>query len=104
MQWLCPTTSELQARQTKNTGLQLQLSFPVLTGHIVSVYRKGHLFDVELTGRGVSLKESAFTIPGPALTPSVQTPIGKVSTHAFKRVSETDFMHMCDCIYKLVFA
>ncbi|KAJ8336653.1 hypothetical protein SKAU_G00378730 [Synaphobranchus kaupii] len=47
-------------------------------GHVVSVYRKGHLFDVELTGKGVSLKESAFTIPGPGLTPPVQTPIGKV--------------------------
>ncbi|KAI1898527.1 hypothetical protein AGOR_G00073280 [Albula goreensis] len=47
-------------------------------GQIVSVYRKGHLFDVELTGKGVSLKESAFTIPGPSLTPPVQTPIGKV--------------------------
>ncbi|XP_062850430.1 deaminated glutathione amidase isoform X2 [Trichomycterus rosablanca] len=47
-------------------------------GEIVSVYRKGHLFDVELTSRGVSLKESAFTIPGPGLVPPVQTPIGKV--------------------------
>ncbi|XP_071379657.1 deaminated glutathione amidase [Centroberyx affinis] len=47
-------------------------------GDIVSVYRKSHLFDVELPGRGVSLKESAFTIPGPALLPTVQTPIGKV--------------------------
>ncbi|KAK1797277.1 hypothetical protein P4O66_008653 [Electrophorus voltai] len=47
-------------------------------GEIVSVYRKGHLFDVELTEKGVSLKESAFTIPGPSLVPPVQTPIGKV--------------------------
>ncbi|XP_076829029.1 deaminated glutathione amidase [Brachyhypopomus gauderio] len=47
-------------------------------GEIVSVYRKGHLFDVELAGKGVSLKESAFTIPGPNLVPPVQTPIGKV--------------------------
>lgn len=47
-------------------------------GTIVSVYRKGHLFDVELTSKGVSLKESAFTIPGPRLVPPVQTPIGKV--------------------------
>ncbi|XP_056156580.1 deaminated glutathione amidase isoform X2 [Lampris incognitus] len=47
-------------------------------GDIVSVYRKSHLFDVELPGRGVSLKESAFTIPGPAVMPPVQTPIGKV--------------------------
>lgn len=48
------------------------------TGEIVSVYRKGHLFDVELTGKGVSLKESAFTIPGARLVPPVQTPVGKV--------------------------
>ncbi|XP_055051179.2 deaminated glutathione amidase [Misgurnus anguillicaudatus] len=47
-------------------------------GEIVSVYRKGHLFDVELTSKGVSLKESAFTISGPRLVPPVQTPIGKV--------------------------
>ncbi|KAI7814175.1 deaminated glutathione amidase isoform X1 [Triplophysa rosa] len=47
-------------------------------GEIVSVYRKGHLFDVELTSKGVSLKESAFTIPGSRLLPPVQTPIGKV--------------------------
>lgn len=44
----------------------------------MSVFRKGHLFDVELTSRGVSLKESAFTIPGPSLVPPVQTPVGKV--------------------------
>ncbi|XP_072543476.1 deaminated glutathione amidase [Salminus brasiliensis] len=47
-------------------------------GEIVAVYRKGHLFDVELAGKGVSLKESAFTIPGPSLVPPVQTPVGKV--------------------------
>ncbi|CAL1591333.1 unnamed protein product [Knipowitschia caucasica] len=47
-------------------------------GEIVSVYRKAHLFDVELPEKGVSLKESAFTIPGPSLIAPVQTPIGKV--------------------------
>ncbi|XP_017293722.1 deaminated glutathione amidase [Kryptolebias marmoratus] len=47
-------------------------------GDIMSVYRKSHLFDVELPEKGVSLKESAFTVPGPALVPPVQTPIGKV--------------------------
>ncbi|MBN3304671.1 NIT1 amidase, partial [Amia calva] len=47
-------------------------------GCIASVYRKCHLFDVELPGRGVSLKESAFTIPGPRIVPPVQTPLGKV--------------------------
>ncbi|XP_039514969.1 deaminated glutathione amidase isoform X1 [Pimephales promelas] len=47
-------------------------------GEVVSVYRKAHLFDVELTSKGVSLKESAFTVAGPRLLPPVQTPIGKV--------------------------
>ncbi|XP_006642871.3 deaminated glutathione amidase [Lepisosteus oculatus] len=47
-------------------------------GHIAAVYRKCHLFDVELTGRGVSLKESSFTIPGPCIVPPVQTPLGKL--------------------------
>ncbi|XP_034020817.1 deaminated glutathione amidase [Thalassophryne amazonica] len=47
-------------------------------GDIVSIYRKSHLFDVELPDRGVSLRESAFTIPGPSLVPPVQTPIGQV--------------------------
>ncbi|XP_076145003.1 deaminated glutathione amidase isoform X1 [Alosa pseudoharengus] len=47
-------------------------------GDIVSVYRKGHLFDVELAEKGVSLKESSFTNPGTTLVPPVQTPIGKV--------------------------
>ncbi|XP_069028303.1 deaminated glutathione amidase [Embiotoca jacksoni] len=47
-------------------------------GDIISVYRKSHLFDVELPEKGVSLKESAFTIPGPSLVAPVQTPIGKL--------------------------
>ncbi|XP_030044105.1 deaminated glutathione amidase isoform X1 [Microcaecilia unicolor] len=46
-------------------------------GSVVSVYRKTHLFDVELEGR-VSLKESKFTIPGPEIIPPVSTPVGKV--------------------------
>ncbi|XP_036968873.1 deaminated glutathione amidase isoform X2 [Acanthopagrus latus] len=51
-------------------------------GDIVSVYRKAHLFDVELPEKGVSLKESAFVIPGPTLVSPVQTPIGKVLLRA----------------------
>ncbi|KAM4690762.1 deaminated glutathione amidase [Rhinophrynus dorsalis] len=46
-------------------------------GHIVSVYRKTHLFDVDLRS-GVSLKESNFTIPGAEIIPPVSTPAGKV--------------------------
>ncbi|XP_075049342.1 deaminated glutathione amidase isoform X2 [Mixophyes fleayi] len=47
------------------------------TGRIVSVYRKTHLFDVDLQS-GVSLKESGFTIPGAEIVPPVSTPGGKV--------------------------
>ncbi|XP_028330115.1 deaminated glutathione amidase [Gouania willdenowi] len=47
-------------------------------GDMVSVYRKSHLFDVELPEKGVSLKESSFTVPGPGIVSPVQTPIGKV--------------------------
>lgn len=47
-------------------------------GDIVSVYRKAHLFDVELPEKGVSLKESAFAIPGPSLIAPIETPIGKL--------------------------
>nr|XP_061806780.1 deaminated glutathione amidase-like [Nerophis lumbriciformis] len=47
-------------------------------GEIVSTYRKCHLFDVELPNKGISLKESAFAIPGPSLVAPVQTPIGKL--------------------------
>ncbi|XP_069805931.1 deaminated glutathione amidase isoform X2 [Dendropsophus ebraccatus] len=46
-------------------------------GHIVSVYRKAHLFDVELQS-GVTLRESGFTIPGAEIVQPVTTPGGKV--------------------------
>ncbi|XP_071970650.1 deaminated glutathione amidase isoform X2 [Engystomops pustulosus] len=46
-------------------------------GDIVSVYRKTHLFDVDLQS-GVTLRESAFTVPGAEIVPPVSTPGGKV--------------------------
>ncbi|XP_066464870.1 deaminated glutathione amidase isoform X2 [Eleutherodactylus coqui] len=46
-------------------------------GHIVSVYRKAHLFDVDLQS-GVTLRESGFTVPGAEMAPPVSTPGGKV--------------------------
>ncbi|KAM5129844.1 deaminated glutathione amidase isoform 4-T4 [Mantella aurantiaca] len=51
------------------------------TGSIRSVYRKAHLFDVDLQS-GLSLKESDFTIPGAELVPPVCTPVGKVLLRA----------------------
>ncbi|XP_077598314.1 deaminated glutathione amidase isoform X2 [Stigmatopora nigra] len=47
-------------------------------GQIVSTYRKCHLFDVEIPQKGVSLKESAFALPGPSMVEPVQTPVGKL--------------------------
>lgn len=46
-------------------------------GHVVSVYRKTHLFDVDLQS-GVTLRESGFTVPGAEIVPPVSTPGGKV--------------------------
>ncbi|XP_077983209.1 deaminated glutathione amidase-like [Glandiceps talaboti] len=46
-------------------------------GDIVAVYNKTHLFDVDIKGH-VRLKESDFTIPGDAIVPPVNTPVGKV--------------------------
>ncbi|XP_044127961.1 deaminated glutathione amidase [Bufo gargarizans] len=46
-------------------------------GHVISVYRKSHLFDVELQS-GITLRESAFTVPGAEIVPPVSTPGGKV--------------------------
>ncbi|GIY27431.1 nitrilase and fragile histidine triad fusion protein NitFhit [Caerostris extrusa] len=47
------------------------------SGEIVSVYRKVHLFDIDIPG-SVRLKESDFTIPGTKLCPPVETSVGKI--------------------------
>ncbi|TPX37636.1 hypothetical protein SmJEL517_g00599 [Synchytrium microbalum] len=46
-------------------------------GLIASVYRKIHLFDVDIKD-GPKLMESAGTVPGPTIVSPVETPIGKV--------------------------
>ncbi|XP_041430065.1 nitrilase 1 S homeolog isoform X2 [Xenopus laevis] len=51
------------------------------TGHIVSVYRKAHLFDVDLQN-GVSLRESSSTLPGAELIRPITSPAGKVLLRA----------------------
>ncbi|XP_059805874.1 deaminated glutathione amidase isoform X2 [Hypanus sabinus] len=61
-----------QDRRVYNTHLLLDDS-----GQTVGLYRKTHLFDVDLPGQ-VSLKESSFTIPGPQIELPVTTPIGKI--------------------------
>ncbi|XP_014676513.1 PREDICTED: nitrilase homolog 1-like isoform X2 [Priapulus caudatus] len=47
------------------------------SGHVVSVYRKLHLFSVDIKG-GVRLRESDVAIPGKDILLPVQTPVGKV--------------------------
>ncbi|XP_069797262.1 deaminated glutathione amidase [Narcine bancroftii] len=59
-------------RRIYNTHLLLNEA-----GQIAGLYRKAHLFDVDLKGH-VSLNESSFTIPGPQIEPPVATPIGKI--------------------------
>ncbi|XP_032820166.1 deaminated glutathione amidase isoform X3 [Petromyzon marinus] len=46
-------------------------------GEVRAVYRKTHLFDVDLPGV-VRLKESDYTLPGPCIAPPTATPIGMV--------------------------
>ncbi|GFY42301.1 nitrilase and fragile histidine triad fusion protein NitFhit [Trichonephila inaurata madagascariensis] len=46
------------------------------SGQITSVYRKVHLFDIDIVG--IRVKESDFTIPGPELCSPVDTDVGKV--------------------------
>ncbi|KFM61267.1 Nitrilase and fragile histidine triad fusion protein NitFhit, partial [Stegodyphus mimosarum] len=46
-------------------------------GEIVSVYRKIHLFDIDVAG-GVRLRESDYTIQGREILPPINTPVGKV--------------------------
>ena len=47
------------------------------TGALMASYDKTHLFDVEIPG-SVSLCESAYVTPGRAVTPPVDTPLGKL--------------------------
>ncbi|GFS80660.1 nitrilase and fragile histidine triad fusion protein NitFhit [Nephila pilipes] len=46
-------------------------------GEIASIYRKVHLFDIDIAG-GIRLKESDYTIPGHDLCSPVDTDVGKV--------------------------
>ncbi|XP_066995353.2 nitrilase and fragile histidine triad fusion protein NitFhit isoform X2 [Anabrus simplex] len=47
-------------------------------GNIKAVYRKIHLFDVDIPESGVSLKESNYVTPGEEIVDPVETPLGKI--------------------------
>ncbi|XP_077444951.1 deaminated glutathione amidase isoform X3 [Stigmatopora argus] len=71
----------LPKRNFPSSGLHIFMDVrgaALCAGQIVSTYRKCHLFDVEIPEKGVSLKESAFALPGPSMVAPVQTPVGKL--------------------------
>jgi predicted amidohydrolase len=47
-------------------------------GDITAVYRKAHLFDLNIPERGIRLMESDYVLPGQVLLPPVETPVGKL--------------------------
>lgn len=47
-------------------------------GDITAVYRKSHLFDVNLPESGIRLMESDYVLPGKMIHPPVETPVGYV--------------------------
>ncbi|CAG2058023.1 unnamed protein product, partial [Timema podura] len=47
-------------------------------GNIASVYRKTHLFDVDLPEKGIKLMESKYVLPGSKIIPPLETPVGNV--------------------------
>lgn len=47
-------------------------------GVITAVYRKAHLFDLNIPERGIKLMESDYVLPGQTILPPVETPIGNL--------------------------
>ncbi|XP_049815190.1 nitrilase and fragile histidine triad fusion protein NitFhit [Schistocerca nitens] len=48
------------------------------SGNMAAIYRKTHLFDVEIPDKGVRLKESDYVERGKEIIAPVETPIGRV--------------------------
>ncbi|XP_055334227.1 nitrilase and fragile histidine triad fusion protein NitFhit-like [Paramacrobiotus metropolitanus] len=46
-------------------------------GEIAEIYRKAHLFVIDIPGR-ITLDETSFCIPGSRIQPPVPTPVGKI--------------------------
>ena len=67
-------------------------------GVIKEVYRKTHLFDVNIKG-GAVLKESEYVIPGTCLSPPVASPVGKIGMQvvSFSKnfLSAAQLVHKC---------
>ncbi|XP_041350404.1 nitrilase and fragile histidine triad fusion protein NitFhit-like isoform X2 [Gigantopelta aegis] len=60
------------ANRVSNTHLLISSD-----GQIKATYNKSHLFDLDIAGK-VRLCESDYTVPGKAITPPVETPVGNI--------------------------
>ena len=61
-----------EPKKVHNTHLLIDSS-----GEIQAIYRKTHLFDVDIKG-GAILNESEYVIAGQEIAKPVQTPVGKI--------------------------
>lgn len=47
-------------------------------GAIIAVYRKTHLFDLNIPEKGIRLMESDYVLPGQMVLPPIKTPVGNL--------------------------
>jgi predicted amidohydrolase len=47
-------------------------------GDIIAVYRKAHLFDLNIAEKGIRLMESDYVLPGQMVLPPIKTPVGNL--------------------------
>lgn len=47
-------------------------------GDIIAVYRKAHLFDLNIPEKGIRLMESDYVLPGQMIPPPIKTPVGNL--------------------------
>ena len=63
-------------------------------GAIIEVYRKIHLFDIDVKD-GPKLKESDGAIPGDRIVPPVSTPVGNVGLAIVSSTMGRKINHAC---------
>jgi hypothetical protein len=61
------------------------------------VYRKAHLFDLNIPEKGIRLMESDYVLPGQVLLPPVKTPVGNLG------LSTVSFSYVCAAPRQAIF-
>ena len=61
-------------------------------GQVVSVYRKIHLFDVNIPEKNIRIMESDYVVPGDEIVPPVETPVGKVGLAIVSLLEDRPFL------------